>query len=140
MDVLSDEDAGDKSSEGEQMEEGGVSEGGKINQEKGPKIGVTTIPMDPGMRGPEHERNIVKLIRSIRKRIRHLQALPPVASRVGELEELMLALDTVGGTEVVWDQDFVNHVVAQNVKTALNHATPTVKTDPASFKLLAPKE
>lgn len=92
------------------------------------------------MQGSKHEHHTVQLIRGIRRRIRHLQALPDIASKRGELEELMLALDTVGGTKVIWDQDLIDHIVAQNVKMALEHATPAVKVDESTFNLFNEKK
>eukprot|EP00940_MAST-03C_sp_MAST-3C-sp2_P000473 g473.t1 len=99
------------------------------------EMNVTIIPRDPGMKGVSHEMHTVKLIRSIRKRIKHLQALPEIASTSGELEELQLALDTVGGTQVIWNQELVDHVVAQNVRTALDHATPALDPTEGDFRL-----
>ena len=81
------------------------------------------------------QRNTVQLIRSIRDRIKHLQALPEIASTSGELEELQLALETVGGTRVIWNQELVDHVVAANVKTALEHATPASDPTKGDFDL-----
>ena len=103
-----------------------------------PQIEVSVLPSDAGLPPLGHQVKTVKLIRAIRGRIRHLQSLPDQASHLGELEELQLALDTVGGTKGIWDQDVIDHVVAQNVKSALDHATPAVETDPDSFHLLKP--
>ena len=103
-----------------------------------PQIEVSILPSDAGLPSLGHQVKTVKLIRAIRGRIRHLQSLPDQASHLGELEELQLALDTVGGTKGIWDQDVIDHVVAQNVKSALDHATPAVETDPDSFHLLKP--
>ena len=101
-----------------------------------PQIEVSILPNDAGLPSLDHQVKTVKLIRAIRGRIRHLQSLPDQASHLGELEELQLALDTVGGTKGIWDQDLIDHVVAQNVKSALDHATPSVEADPDSFHLL----
>lgn len=36
-----------------------------------------------------------------------------------ELQELQLALNSVGGTKPFWDQEMVNGVIGENVKVAL---------------------
>ena len=96
---------------------------------------MSVLPLDPSIQGPQHELHTVRLIRGIRRRIRHLQSLPEIASMSGELEELQLALNTVGGTKTIWNQELVDHVVAQNVKTALEVATPAVDASKGGFKI-----
>ena len=101
------------------------------------------FPPAGGLEKPvKHELKTIGLIRAIRRRIRHLQALPELAAEreSGELGELQLALQAVGGTEVVWNMDIVKRVVANSVRTALQHAAPepessTSDASPTDFNL-----